>query len=409
MLEFFAKLFDTQFMPHRICIGRSEILWLHVITDALIALAYYSIPLTLVYFVRKRRDLAFHWMFLMFGLFIAACGTTHVLNIWTLWTPFYRLEGMVKAITAGASVVTAIVLVPLIPRALALPSPEVLRQLNEALAQEVEDRKQAETKVRELNAELERRVKERTAELQRSNEDLQQFAYIASHDLQEPLRMVASFTQLLSHRYHGKLDQEADEYIQFAVDGAQRMQKLIGDLLSYARLETGDRVFSPVNMNQVVAEAEENLRHSIQECGAEIQVEPLPWVLGDRTKLAQLCQNLLANAIKYRGDQPPRIRVRADRQGRQARFSVEDNGIGIEPEYHEQIFTMFKRLHGPEQQGTGIGLAVCKRIVLRHGGEIGVESAEGRGATFWFTLPVAEVESGYAGTFAPASWGGSRN
>jgi signal transduction histidine kinase len=224
------------------------------------------------------------------------------------------------------------------------------------------------------------------AELGRSNADLQQFAYVASHDLQEPLRMVSSYTQLLARRYKGKLDPDADEFIAFAVDGATRMQQLIQDLLAYSRVSTGGRQFKPTSAETALGYALDNLRYVMKESGAVVTHDPLPTVMGDQKQLEQLFQNLLSNAIKFRGHEPPRIHVSA-RTDANWLFSIRDNGIGLDPQYGDRIFVIFQRLHNrQEYSGTGIGLAICKKIVERHGGRIWVESEPGKGATFHFTL-----------------------
>ena len=237
------------------------------------------------------------------------------------------------------------------------------------------------------------------AELARSNRDLEQFAYVASHDLQEPLRMVAAYTQLLAERYQGKLDENADKYIHYAVDGALRMQRLVHDLLSFSRLghSGGDR--RPVQCKSVVEMAIQNLQVAIEESHASVECGELPEVVADASQLAQLFQNLIGNAIKFRGTQPPRVRVEAEKAGREWIFSVVDNGIGIAPEHAEIVFVIFKRLHTrSEYAGNGIGLAICKKIVEQHGGRIWMESEPGKGTTFRFTLPVREREkSAYAG------------
>lgn len=226
------------------------------------------------------------------------------------------------------------------------------------------------------------------AELARSNEALQQFAYVASHDLQEPLRMVSSFLQLLQRRYEGQLDEAADEYIHFAVDGATRMKRLINDLLKYSRVATRGRPLVPIESQRLLDEVLEDLRLNIDESGARVICDPLPRIQGDETQVRQLFQNLVSNALKFRGEAPPAIDIAAERKNGMWHFRVQDNGIGIDPDQSERIFVIFQRLHHKEQyEGTGIGLAICKKIVERHGGSIWVESEPGEGATFCFTLP----------------------
>jgi signal transduction histidine kinase len=230
----------------------------------------------------------------------------------------------------------------------------------------------------------------RTEEMERSNKDLQQFAYIASHDLQEPLRMVSSYVKLLKRRYEGRLDADADEFIGFAVDGATRMQHMIQDLLSYSRVNTHGNPPSPTDIGQVLHQVLTNLRLAIDESGAKITHEFLPEVEADATQLVQLFQNLIANAIKFCGKHPPRIHISVQKEDQSWVFSIQDNGIGIDLDFADRVFTIFQRLHTREEYpGTGIGLAICKKIVERHGGSIWVKSKVGEGSTFYFTLPVS--------------------
>jgi PAS domain S-box-containing protein len=243
---------------------------------------------------------------------------------------------------------------------------------------------------KEAEADLQHKVEQ----LSRSNEELEQFAYIASHDLQEPLRMVASFTQLLSRRYKGKLDSNADEYIAFAVDGANRMQRLIQDLLLYSRVGTAGAKISAISGDDALERALMNLRSAIEAGGAVVTHDLLPAVMADETQLVQLFQNLVGNAIKYHGPGASHIHISVARGGtRRWQFSVKDDGLGIEPRYFERIFGMFQRLHKREEfDGTGIGLAICKKIVERHGGKIAVDSQPGQGSVFSFSLAMIERE-----------------
>lgn len=249
-----------------------------------------------------------------------------------------------------------------------------------AVSRDITERKRAEEA-----------LAERARELARSNADLEQFAYVASHDLQEPLRMIAGFSHLLAARYRHALDAEADEFIAYIVDGATRMRRLIDDLLAYSRVGR-DETFEPTDCATVVETACANLRTSIEEAGAEVSVGPLPTVRGDPTRLVQLFQNLIGNAVKFRAERPPKIEVGARRENGWWTFWVRDNGIGFEPEHAERLFAIFSRRHGQRYPGTGMGLAICKKIVEGHGGRIWADSEQDVGSTFLFTLRVAEAE-----------------
>lgn len=303
----------------------------------------------------------------------------------------------------------------------------------ELLKREFIERKQAEEALRKMNDELELRVRERTAELieandaiqkwtsqlveannvlqaeismrqasevklkqtmsdlARSNAELEQFAYVASHDLQEPLRMITSFTQLLESRNRDKLDKDAGEFIEFIVDGTTRMQTMIENLLAYSRVGSRGKSFEPTDCEAVLKEALSNLKVAIEKNDAEITSDTLPVVMADSMQMVQLLQNLIGNAIKYRKEEQPRVHISALQENDEWIFSIKDNGTGIAPEYFEQIFVIFQRLHSG-QKGTGIGLAICKKIVERHGGRIWVESEVGKGSTFYFTIPAQEVK-----------------
>jgi PAS domain S-box-containing protein len=621
MLEFFRALFGTDFMPHLYCLrGDPGVLWLQVLSDLAIAVAYYAIPLVLLQVVLRRKEILFRRLAVLFVLFIAACGTTHLLAIWTIWYPMYRLEGVAKALTAILSLITAVVLVRLRSKLMQLPSvaqlekeiterkraedlahseaerfrtfgesvqdyaiylidtqgrvetwnpgaerikgysaeeiigrhyscfytpedvlagkPEetlrsvvetgrhegegwrvrkdgtrfwanvILRPVRDStgalrgfskVTRDLTNARATESKYQalleatpdaiiivnhqgrimyanrrmeelfgypraELNGEsvdmlvpvrfrgeheghrhgffrsptvrevgtvrelwglrkdgsefsveislsplegadgtsvtaairditerklASRQLAEKLAELRHSNEALEQFAHIASHDLQEPLRMVASYTQLLGKRYKGRLDADADEFIGYAVDGTQRMKRLIEDLLLYSRAGKGGPPQHEFSSEDALREVLTNLRGRIEESAAEITYDPLPMLLSVESQFIQILQNLIVNAIKYRGNRVPQVHISATVLCQEWVFSVRDNGIGIESQYFERIFQVFQRLHGRrEYEGTGIGLAICQRILQQQGGRIWVESEPGSGSVFHFSLPM---------------------
>jgi signal transduction histidine kinase/HAMP domain-containing protein len=267
-----------------------------------------------------------------------------------------------------------------------------------AVIRDVSERKHADEQLRSLNANLEKRVAERTAaaeeraqELHRSNLELEQFANIASHDLQEPLRAVASYTQLLEDRLVAQLDAETRVYMGHVVSGVGRMRALIKDLLDYSRIGRGPLHIGPTDSAAVLAGTLADLSPALRETGATVAHGALPSVAADPIQLGRLFQNLITNALKFRGEEAPRVQIEAQQDQGEWRFSVRDNGMGIDPKHHERIFVIFQRLHGRARPGTGIGLAICRKIVERHGGRIWVESELGKGATFSFTIPAPKV------------------
>jgi signal transduction histidine kinase len=266
-----------------------------------------------------------------------------------------------------------------------------------ALQRRVQEREKAEAALLALNQRLEQRVAERTAQLERSNRDLEQFAYVASHDLQEPLRVVTKYVTLLRDRYQGQLEPKAGEFVSFALEGSARMQDLIMALLAYSRVDSQGQPFGRTDCNQVLERARLNLRVALDESRAVVTSDPLPTLLADEVQLGQLFQNLLSNALKFRGEQPPQIHLGARQEGNAWHFTVRDNGIGIPAESLPRAFVLFQRFHSRNKYpGTGIGLSICKKIVERHGGHIWVESQVNAGTTFHFTLAAAAPGTGPA-------------
>lgn len=341
---------------------------------------------------RKRVDLARNgWSLLMWGFGLLLFGT--ILDITDNFPALDRFvvvgDTAVQAVLEklvgylGGYLLLAVGLVQWIPTVTGVGQ---LQRVNSRLTEHSELVRRSREQLALRRAELERA----NAELARSNRELEQFAYVASHDLREPLRAVSSFCDLLKQRYGDRLDADGEEFIDFAVDGARRMDRLLADLLAYSRVSTHGHDFESVSCEDALAAALANLRSSIEESGAEITHDPLPDVQADATQLVQLFQNLIGNAVKYRAEAAPRIHVGAVAEGDGWVLSFRDAGIGIDPRHTDRIFEVFQRLHTRDQYGgTGIGLAICKRIAERHDGRIWVESEPGHGSTFHVKLPAA--------------------
>jgi len=385
-MGFIEWLFSSdEFMPHGMCYEwNPAVIWLHVISDGLIALAYYSIPLTLVYFVRKRTDLAFDWMFVCFAVFILACGTTHLMEILNIWHPTYWLSGVIKAITALTSIITAILLIKLVPQALALPSPAQLRKSNESLQREVQERMQAAKKVESLNQEL----LGQTAKIEAANKDLEAFAYSVSHDLRAPLRHIDGYVELLQGA-PPPVEEEKSRYMKVISDSAKQMGLLIDNLLAFSRM--GRSALQPVSIDTaaLVTEVREELSPDARGRTIHWKIGALPRVYADHTLLKQVWMNLLGNAIKYtRNRDNAEISIGCAESPGEFEFYVKDNGAGFDMKYVDKLFGIFQRLHFKEEfEGTGIGLANVQRIISRHGGHTRGQGEVNVGATFYFTLP----------------------
>ncbi|MDJ0577566.1 MAG: ATP-binding protein [Xenococcaceae cyanobacterium MO_234.B1] len=359
--------------------------WLHGISDIAIALTYYFISLLLIYVIHRREDIPFTSFLWLLTFFFISCGTTYVISLGNIWQPHYWLWGYAKGFTGIIALITALQILFVIPQVLNFPSSQQLQDINEGLNQEITQFQLLEHKIRSSNAQLEQKISERTAELE-------QFAYIVSHDLLEPLRSISGFSYLLQEEYQSQLNQEAREYLDFINDGAARMKQLIEDLLAFSRVGSQNLVLTPIDCEQIIREVISNLQAAITENQVKIHWDNLPKVIGDRTLLIQLWQNLISNAIKFRNSESvTQIYIAATQKSHELVFSIRDNGIGIDPQYTEDIFAVFRRLHTRQQYpGTGIGLAICRRIAELHGGKIWVKSSLGKGSTFYVSLPIRE-------------------
>lgn len=407
------------FIPHGHCyLWKPELVGLHIVSDSLIALAYYSIPLTLFYFVRQRQDLPFDWIFLLFGTFIVACGTTHLMEVWTLWHPTYWLSGAIKLVTAVVSVYTAVLLVPLVPQALALPSPAQLETANQELRNQIVERERAEEKIRTLNLELEQRVVERTAQLESANKLKDQllvreqearasaeaanrakdeFLSTLSHELRTPLNAMLGWSQLLRSQ---KLNEATSSRALEAIERNARGQaNLIEDLLDISRIITGKLRLHvrSIELVPVIEAAIDTVRPAADAKQVRIQsiLDPLAGpVSGDSDRLQQVVWNLLSNAVKFT-PKGGRVQVRLERVNSHVEIVVSDTGQGIGADFLPYIFERFKQAdstHTRSHGGLGLGLAIVRHLVELHGGSVQAQSpGEGQGATFVVQLPLLVV------------------
>ncbi len=396
--------------PHGHCyLWNDQLVYLHVISDALITLSYMTIPIALIVLVQKRDDLKFNYMFRLFAVFIFACGATHLVNIWNVWHGAYWLSGFVKAITAVASVGTAIMVWPLLPKALALPGTAQLQALNLRLRNEADSNLEQKREVERLSSQLSEVLEERTRELDelklvkreleqkneelaQSNDALQQFARVASHDLKEPLRTIASFGQLIQRDAKDRMNDNDKEGLNYMVDAANRMRNLVDDVRNYTALSQESEEPRQVDLTDLADRILKDLSKQTAEHGVQIQQQTLPLVQGLPFQLSQLMQNLLSNAIKFsRDSEPPVVEIGPliDDRGQEHGFYVRDNGIGIAEKDRERIFGVFERVNARDEfEGTGIGLAICKRIIDTHHGRIEVLGDAGEGTEFRVWLPM---------------------
>jgi signal transduction histidine kinase len=401
-METLSAFFDaTGFMPHGHCfLWTPSLLWALTVSDSLIGLSYLSIPAAIWTFKRRRHDLPFGWIFVLFSAFIFACGATHLIAVWEIWHPAYALDASVKSLTAILSVLTAAVLWPLIPRALAIPSRTQLAQVNRNLQSEIGRRVAMETQLLDTNRSLDARIAARTAELERindelrdknrqlerSNRDLEDFAYIASHDLKTPLSGIKSAALWLEEDLRD-LSEGSKELLRLMRSRINRMEKLLDDLLTFSRVGRTDTALGETRVAEIV----ENIIEVLQP-PAHIPVRvdgELPVIFTAGAQLEQVLRNLVNNAIKHHDKKNGEVVVSGKRIGDIVEFDVRDDGPGIPPEFHERIFQLFQTLkRRDEVEGSGMGLAIVKRLVERQNCRIAVYSqGDGTGTRFHFNWP----------------------
>ncbi|MBN8822563.1 MULTISPECIES: ATP-binding protein [unclassified Spirosoma] len=365
VIDFFRRLTDSSDWPPRWFCGNWTDFhgWLYIGSDLMIWLAYMVIPLILVRYLFVKKGVPLPGVFWLFGAFILLCGLTHLLDAIIFWVPIYRISALVRFLTGLVSIATVLAL---------------FRYFNEAVGLRTSKEYERELSFRQ----------QAVLELTRSNEELQQFAYVASHDLQSPLKTIFNYLNLLNNKYTPQLSEDARKLITISMSAAERMRTLIDDLLDFSRVGS-NVVFTQVHLNQIVADILEEQQEEIQASGAKLDVGPLPILTAHPTDLKQVFQNLISNSLKYRKPGvSPQITIRAVDESDQFCFAIRDNGIGIEPQYFDRVFQIFQRLHGRhEYSGTGIGLATCKKVVHIYGGQIWIESEPNVGSTFFFTIP----------------------
>ncbi len=364
-MDFFRKLFESDFMPHGHCyFWKPEVLWTNVVGDGIIVIAYFTIPFALYYFVNKRQDIKYPGLFVLFALFIFSCGLTHLLDIFSVWIPIYRFEGLLKLFTGIISITTAILLIKILPEALKIPT-------------------------RKAYAEANTKLQNKTYELEKHNEYLKQLAYATSHDLKEPARGMSIYAQLLLNKHSTELNDEIKEKLRYIAIEGKRMYEMVDSVMNFSFLESEEYTFEKVNLEKVVYNAQMNIKLLLEENNAEVIYDFLPEIKGNEMLLTLLFQNIISNSVKFRKPGVnPVIKISFEENENQTSINISDNGVGFDNKYCEIVFEMFKRLNSNySHRGSGLGLSICKRIAEMHQGKITAQSEPNVGTTISIDFP----------------------
>jgi signal transduction histidine kinase len=387
MFDFINRLLEQEgFMPHGHCyLWQGEVLWLHLIGDGLTVLAYFLIPAMLIYFIRVRRDLRYRTIFYLFGAFIIFCGTSHLISIYTIWEPIYRLESLVKFLTGLVSISTTAYMLVLMPRARRIPTIEQLEAVNQELAEEVDSHKATSEELRASQTELERRLEE----LKAVNAELERFIYSVSHDLRAPIRHINTHALMLEKSLAESDKEGAQGYLDDLKYTAKRMGGMMDQLLKFSRSRSQALSLQSIDLHEMVAEIKKEEMASTPERSIHWDIDPLPTITGDFLMIRQVFSNLMSNAIKFTSQtQEARVKIATQEQTDQYLIQIQDNGAGFDMRYQKKLFGLFQRLHKQSEfAGFGVGLANAKRVMERHGGSIRGQGVRGEGATFTLTFP----------------------
>lgn len=393
-MTFCGDFFNQEFMPHGHCYQwQPEILWPHVIGDLVTAVCYFTIPLLLIQFVRKRKDVTFNYIFWAFAIFILSCGATHFIAVFSVWEPFYRSAALAKVITAIASLSTVILLIWKMPAFLSIPSQKQLKAKNDELNEEMQSRIEAQNQLIELNKDLEARIEKRTEKLSELNAELKLFTSMVTHDLKSPLETLSIVAKMLEEEDRGAFSESGKEAIEILITKPKELADLISKFMDLSSLRQNELLMNRVDLQPIIKTIIDNALTNLNGSIVKIEVDVMPEILADKGLITQVFQNLIQNAFKFSSKKElAEINIKYSLEDEFHKISIEDNGAGFDPEKENILFEPFKRLHTQKDfSGTGVGLAIVKRIIEKHGGKITAKSEVDKGAKFTILLPVRDL------------------